>query len=211
MGKIYIAIYENKAHKFDDWASCKQFIEKKKNIVYKGFTSVSESQEFIAKNIKKDIPFDLKDTLYMYVDGSVLKLKDETKVYGYGVCGVKNNEIVYEDCGYRSGDKTAESYQIGGELLGALNGVEKAISLGEKRVIIVYDYFGIEMWANGTWKGKQGFVQDYIKKMNEYKEQINIDFVHVNSHTNNGTTESNFNNRADELAKEGCKKYQKEK
>lgn len=211
MGKIYIAIYKNKAYKFNNWADCKEFIDGKKNVVYKGFVSVSESQEFISKNIKKDIPFDLKDTLYMYVDGSVLKFEDGSKIYGYGVCGVKNNEIVYEDCGCKSGDKTAESYQVGGELLGALNGVERAISLGEKRVVIVYDYFGIEMWANGTWKGKQGFVQDYIKKMNEYKEQINIDFVHVNSHTNNGTIESNFNNRADELAKEGCKKYQKEK
>lgn len=205
--KVYIVIYENKDYEFDNWGDCKAFIEGKKNVIYRGFTAMEEAQDFIVKNIKKVLPFNLKDVAYAYVDGSVSKLNNGDKVYGYGLCVIKNGEVLYEDCGASADKETAESYQIGGELLGALKGVEHAISRGEERIIVVYDYMGIEMWANGTWQPKKKFVEEYVKQMQKYMNQINVDFIHVNSHIDNGTIESNNNNLADELAKKACREF----
>lgn len=205
--KIYIAIYENKNYEFETWGECKDFIDGKKNVIYRGFTTIEDAQEFILKNIKKVLPFDMKDVMYAYVDGSLSKLDTGEKIYGYGLCVIKNGNILYEDCGASVDQETAESYQIGGELLGALKGVEYAISKGEGRVIIVYDYMGIEMWANGTWIPKKRFVEEYVKKMQKYMNQINIDFIHVNSHIDNGSIESDNNNLADTLAKKACREY----
>lgn len=206
--KIYIAIYENKEYEFDSWAKCESFVKGKPNILFKGFSSIEDAQPFILNNIKKEISFDLDDVMYAYVDGSV-QARDDKKIFGYGLCVVKNGDVVFEEANISLDTDVSESYQIGGELLGALKGVEYAIQQGEERVILVYDYMGIEMFANKTWKAKKSFIEDYVVKMNEYMSMINIDFVHVNSHTNNGTIQSQFNNRADKLAKRVCIEYMK--
>ena len=205
--KIYIAIYENKDYKFETWTECKEFVENKKNIIYRGFTNTQDAQEFIFKNIKRDIPFDLKDVLYMYVDGSFGYQKND-KVYGWGICGVKNEKVIYQNCGADKEADALKSNQIAGELKAALIAIEDAIKMNEPRVILVYDYMGIEMWANGSWKPKEDkpFVLDYVKKIKSFSKRINIDFKHINSHINDGSIGSTFNNIADGLAKEGIRK-----
>lgn len=207
--KIYIAIYENKEYEFDSWAKCENFVKGKPNILFKGFSSIEDAQPFILNNIKKEISFDLDDVMYAYVDGSVQTYEDDKKVFGYGLCVVKNREVLYEEANVSLDTDISECYQIGGELFGALKGVEYAIQQGEERVILVYDYMGIEMFANKTWKARRPFVEDYVTKMNKYMNMINIDFVHVNSHINDGTIQSQFNNRADKLAKNVCIEYLK--
>lgn len=204
--KFYVAIYENEISEYSNWDECKKFVEGKKNIKYKGFTNELEAKKFIDSNVKPVIPFTLTDVLYVYVDGSRYVQPNKEIIYSYGLCAVKNNKIIHESNGTACDKEVAKMYQIGGELTGALKGVEYAISLGEKRVIIVYDYFGVEMWANGSWSvDKQNpFVKDYVKQMTNFMKEINIDFVHVNSHVNiaDKKPENIFNDRADTLAKE---------
>lgn len=207
--KFYVAIFENSVEEFQSWDECKSFVEGKKNIKYKGFTDALEAKKFIDSNVKPEIPFTLTDVLYAYVDGSRFVQPDGGIIYSYGLCAVKNSRIIHESNGTASDKEVAKMYQIGGELTGALEGVKYAITQGEKRVVIVYDYFGVEMWANGSWSvDKQNpFVQDYVKQMNKFKQEINIDFVHVNSHVNvaDKKPENIFNDRADVLAKEAYK------
>lgn len=204
--KFYVAIYENEVYEFDAWTPCKLFVESKRNIKYKGFTSKMDAKAFIDNNVKQPIPFTLTDVLYAYVDGSRFVHANGEIVYSYGLCAVQNGLIVHEENGMACDKEVAKMYQVGGELTGALKGVEFALSRGEKRVIIVYDYFGVEMWANGSWSvDKQTpFVKDYVAKMKAYHEKINIDFVHVNSHVNKADKkiENIYNDRADVLAKE---------
>lgn len=204
--KFYVVIFENEIHQFNDWPSCKTFVTGKPNIKYKGFTDKLEAKKFIDNNVKQPIPFDLNDVLYAYVDGSRFIQKDESIIYSYGLCAVMNNTIVHEESGMACDKEVAKMYQIGGELTGALKGVEFAIERGEKRVIIVYDYFGVEMWANGSWsvEKQSPFVKSYVSKINGYKTKINIDFVHVNSHIKvaDKKIENIYNDRADHLAKQ---------
>lgn len=207
--KFYVAIFENEVYEFNNWPACKEFVEGKKNIKYKGFTDKMEAKAFIDNNIKQPIPFTLSDVLYAYVDGSRLVQSNGEIIYSYGLCAVLNGSIIHEEGGMACDKEVAKMYQIGGELTGALKGVEFAMSRGEKRVVIVYDYFGVEMWANGSWSvDKQTpFVKNYVAKMNKYKARINIDFVHVNSHVaaSNKKIENIYNDRADALAKEAYK------
>lgn len=207
--KFYLAIYENTLHKFENWDKCKEFVEGKKNIKYKGFTDEYEAKNFVDNNIKPEIPFNLTDVLYVYVDGSRFVQPNGEIIYSYGLCAVKDEKIVHETFGSACDKEVAKMYQIGGELTGAIKGVEYALSMKEKRVIIVYDYFGVEMWANGSWSvdKQNAFVKNYVDQMKKFKDQINIDFVHVNSHVNiaDKKIENIYNDRADALAKEAYK------
>lgn len=207
--KFYVVIFQNEIHQFTDWPSCKAFVDGKPNIKYKGFTDKMEAKKFIDNNVKQPISFTLNDVLYAYIDGSRLVKKDGTIIYSYGLCAVLNGQIIHEECGMACDENVAKMYQIGGELTGAIKGVEYALKQGEKRVIIVYDYFGVEMWANGSWSvEKQGpFIREYVDKMNQFKKKINIDFVHVNSHikASDKKIENIFNDRADLLAKQAYK------
>ena len=204
--KFYVAIFENEVFEFTTWPECKEFVEGKKNIKYKGFTDKMVAKTFIDSNVKPPIPFTLTDVLYAYVDGSRLVQDNGDIIYSYGLCAVKNGNIIHEESGMACDKEVAKMYQIGGELTGALKGVEFAMGQNEKRVVIVYDYFGVEMWANGSWSVEKQtpFVKEYVKKMSDYHERINIDFVHVNSHVNKADKkiENIFNDRADVLAKE---------
>lgn len=207
--KFYVVIFQNEIYEFTDWPTCKSFVEGKQNVKYKGFTDKMEAKKFIDNNVKQPISFTLNDVLYAYIDGSRLIQKNGEIIYSYGLCAVLNGQIVHESCGMACDKEVAKMYQIGGELTGALKGVEFALSRGEKRVIIVYDYFGVEMWANGSWNvDKQNdFVKAYVSKMNELKKKINIDFVHVNSHIKaaDKKIENIYNDRADILAKQAYK------
>ena len=206
--KVYVAIVDNKSYKFDSWKECEAFVSNKKNSIYKSFTDAAAAQEFISCNIKRVIPFDLPDVLYGYVDGSVRRDVIKTPIYSYGVCMVKNKKVVHEE-GTAFADENSTMHQVYGELLGAIRAVEYAISKGESRVILVYDFMGIEMWYNGSWKVGNEAVKEYVDTMKKYSEYINIDFIHVNSHIPEGQKkmENRFNDRADELANEAINEY----
>lgn len=72
-----------------------------------------------------------------------------------------------------------------------------AIENGKKKIIIYYDYEGIEKWATKEWKAKKNLTKDYSKFYDEKSKLINIKFRHVKAHS--GIT---YNERADELAKQ---------
>lgn len=196
--KFYIVIVGKDVYRFDSWEACSDFIYGKKNLIYKSFVNDEEANNFIKNNIKENIPFDLKNTLYGYVDGSC----DKTS-YGSGVSLVYNGTEIATI--KRHDSKYAQARQIVGELNACLEAVIWAVKNNYKRIVIVYDYVGIEFWYTGSWKSKEVYVDEYIKTLSNLSSLINIDFIHINSHINDGTIGSNWNNRADELAKESLK------
>lgn len=146
----------------------------------------------------KDEPVELHtlgDKAVVYVDGSYISSISTTKVGAGAVVLYKDELHKMSKC--FDDEKLAEMHQIGGEINGAIMGVEKAISLGAEHILLRYDYKGVEMWATGKWKRNKEKTQEYHEKMQELMKKVDITFEHVKAHT--GET---YNEMADQLAKE---------
>lgn len=134
-----------------------------------------------------------------YVDGSY----DEQ--YGCWGCGIvllpeQDKETHYELTG--NGTKYNQHWQIAGELYGAAIATRWCIQNGYTHLHLYYDYLGVEKWATCEWKRRKDLAIQYSMAMRDYMCYINITFHKVKSHTGD-----RFNEMADKLAKEACKRY----
>lgn len=68
-----------------------------------------------------------------------------------------------------------------------------------QKIVIHYDYAGIEKWATGEWKRNIPLTQAYHEDVNDLMKSIDVTFQHVKAHSGDEN-----NNRADRLAKQGC-------
>lgn len=202
--KKYVVIYNNEVYVFYNWPECNQFVKNKKNILYKSFKSPEEDElarQYIDLNIKRKLPFDIQDVLYAYVDGSYKNI-DGKDFIGYGVAFVKNLKEIGSIHG-RIKKQKVHMNQVNGELHAVSEALKKALEMKEKRIIIVYDFIGIEAWINGSWKINNDIIQQYVDEIKKYCNKLTVDFIKVDSHKNkkNKKIENEFNDRADELAK----------
>ncbi|MGN0438885.1 MAG: viroplasmin family protein [Lachnospiraceae bacterium] len=209
------------------WEDCKAQIDHFSGAVYKGFVTLSEAEDFLKQmegmgdfankqeqtatvkttgNLGKDIgdvvvssndeniPKVSTDTcLVAYVDGSY---DDSQKRYAYGCVFVLPDKVVT-----LNGSDADETYlsmrNVAGEILGSEHAIDWAIENGYEKIVIFYDYEGIEKWANDIWKAnKPGTIRykDFVKAK---RTKIEICFCKVAAHT--GDT---YNEMADKLAKE---------
>lgn len=123
---------------------------------------------------------------YAFVDGSYNGNYKGKAVYGYG--GIVHVDGVDT---YVSGNGCEEEYvvshQIPGEVFGSLKAIEKAIELGAEHLVVFYDYNGIGHWATTCekrWKAEKSIAKAYVKRFDELRKQIQVNFYHVKAHTN---------------------------
>lgn len=136
------------------------------------------------------------DRLYAYVDGSYYN-----GTAGYGLVLVRNNRVIVKDLSsFRRVNFNAQR-NVFGELRAAMKAVELSIANACNKLCIVYDYAGIEKFANGQWKGKKGCTADYAFFMDKYTKILDITFKKVKSHADNYEERSKYNEMADLLAK----------
>ncbi|MCP5455565.1 MAG: hypothetical protein H7A31_02235 [Thermotogae bacterium] len=127
-----------------------------------------------------------------YVDGS----------YKNGVCSyaavILHNEIRKEIFyGKLYNDKFLSSRNVYGEVVSSLVSLKWAKDRNLKKILIVYDYLGIEKWAKNLWKTEKELTALYVKLFSDFSENITVNFKHVKSHSG----EDKFNDLADEYAK----------
>lgn len=91
------------------------------------------------------------------------------------------------------------SRNIVGEVTAALAAIKTAVDKQCSKIIVYYDYLGIEKWATGEWKRNIPLTQAYHEDVNELMKSIDVSFQHVKAHSGDEN-----NNRADRLAKQGC-------
>lgn len=91
------------------------------------------------------------------------------------------------------------SRNIVGEVTAALAAIKNAADKQCLKIIVYYDYLGIEKWATGEWTCRKQISKDYVKELNDLKKSISISFQKVKAHSGDEN-----NNRADRLAKQGC-------
>lgn len=223
-GKFYAVRAGRTPGIYLSWDECKKNVDGFSSPVYKSFKTRAEAEEFmgstggsactinsarrapsttvdeggrIAGNeqaVDKSSASMGLDTLpYAFVDGSY---NIAAKVYGYG--GFLVHDGVREVLqGHGDDPEMASMRNVSGEVGGSMAAVRRAIELGIKELVIYYDYMGIEMWANGSWKrNKNGTIayHDYIQSV---KNDIKLHFVKVKGHSG-----VEGNEEADRLAKE---------
>lgn len=200
-GKFYAVKVGKTPGIYGSWDECKRMVDGYPGAVYKSFKTKTEAEEFMgeadtkAKNVveKKASGTDELPEVYAFVDGS---FNIATKVYGYG--GFLQNgaeRIVLQGSGDEA--EMASMRNVAGEVLGSMAAIEKAVELGLPELTIYYDYMGIEMWANGTWKRNKKGTVAYHDYVNSVQDKIQLHFVKVKGHSG-----VEGNEEADRLAKE---------
>lgn len=187
---------------FMSWDECEKQVKGFKGAEFKGFYNTQEAQKYLdgMENNQRDMDKKEKsntkvplDAIEIYVDGSY---NLERKIAAYGLVIVKNNKVFLKDFSAYPYSDVTESYNVGAELLGAKRAVELALANDIKKLVIYYDYIGIEKFATNTWKAKTPQTIEYQSFMRRYIRLLEIYFVKIKSHSGN-----KFNDIADKLAK----------
>lgn len=204
MGKKYYAVAKGKTPGiYLTWNDCKAQVDGFSGAVYKGFATVQEAEEFVArygdrttesvtdeKNNTEPISTDTH--LVAYVDGSY---EQNIRQYAYGCVLVLPEDVVT-----LNGSGNEEDYvsmrNVAGEILGSEHAIQWAVEHGYSSITIYYDYEGIEKWANGIWKANKAGTQRYKEFVAKQREKIDISFSKVAAHTG-----VKYNEMADRLAK----------
>ena len=202
------------------WAETYPLVHGAPGAVYAGFVSKGEAEAWLMEK-KTNMPGDMgvpdiskaapsrskskrirdviacpPDTLCCYVDGS---FNDSIPNYSFGIVCVLNDEIIHSAGGTGNNAEAISMRQIAGELLGAMQALLYARRKGYARVIVLHDYKGVSMHANGTWKRTNPFSGTYHDWMQAYFRDnpgISVDFRKVAAHSGN-----RYNELADVMAK----------
>lgn len=180
---------------YESWEDCKRQIDHFSGAEYKGFEEKAQAEQFLSRTSgmeeSKKLVSD-EACLVAYVDGS---FDNEQKRYGYGCVFVLPEEIKTIN-GSGNDAEYVSMRNVAGEILGSEKAVLWALEHGYEKIIIYYDYEGIEKWADDIWKANKPGTQRYKEFIARKREQIKIYFQKVAAHT--GDT---YNEMADKLAK----------
>ena len=204
-GKKYYVVKKGKIPGiYLSWEDCKKNVDGYSGAVYKGFATLAEAKIFLngegetvskdeKKNNEKELELRMLPEVYAFVDGSYNPV---TKVYGYGgFLVVKGEKFVLQGCD--NDEEMASMNNVSGEISGSMAAIKLAIEMGLTEITIYYDYNGIEMWANGSWKRNKTGTIAYYNYIQSVKNQIKIHFVKVKGHSG-----IEGNEEADALARE---------
>lgn len=196
-GKAYYAVKEGKKPGiYHDWETCKAQVDGYSGAEYKKFKTLKEAKIYLKdqQDLKSLAPDE--ETLIAYVDGSYNAI---SQVFAYGIVLIDHEGVEeYFKEGFSNPD-FAVHRNVAGEVMGAVEAINLAISRGKKRIILHYDYEGIEKWALALWKANKKLTQRYQDFFQKAKQIIKVDFVKVLAHSGN-----KYNDMADKLAKEAA-------
>lgn len=140
--------------------------------------------------------------VYVYTDGSS-DYKEGTYGSGAVLLDSPNEDAKVLSEVSKGGNKKALSKynNVTGEVLACCYGIEKAVELGYKQVVVYVDYEGLIKWYEGSWQARNILSQTYIRMLREYQKYIMIEFVKVKGHSDN-----KWNDYVDMLAKKSIGK-----
>lgn len=193
---------------YHTWDECKDFVIGYPNAQFKSFKELKDAEKYMRgeSETTSDVSSKPKTTkkvttnedlnlppIFSFVDGS---FNEKTGVYGYGgyisVNGVKH---ILQGCG--DDEELASMRNVAGELEGSIAAMMFAKKNGLKNICILYDYNGIEHWADGSWKRNKKGTIAYYELVQQLKKEINIEFRKVKGHS-----KVEGNEEADQLAKQ---------
>lgn len=192
---------------YSNWTEAKREVDAYPKARYQSFKSLADARNYMnpTKSTKtKEAPAKTSnkkdgyfDSIIAYVDGSFDK---KTKRYSFGAILIKDGKIIKRLSRVGNNPKYQKSQQIAGEVFGALHAIQWAINHHFKKIIVHYDYLGIEKWALGEWRSNKDVSIDYAESFQQLASKIKVEFVKVKAHSG-----IEYNEMADQLAKDALK------
>lgn len=198
--KVYAVRNGRKVGLFQTWPECQKQVVGYSGAEYKSFKSLEQAKEYmggasgetVSEGYTADDGNQSAEVVVAYVDGSY---DVKTHQYGSGLVILwKGEKQVFKFKG--DTPELADMRNVAGEIIGAQRAIEFAVENKAKKVIVYYDYEGIEKWCTRAWKARKEGTQMYVKACDELKKSIEIEFVKVRAHTGD-----KYNEEADILAK----------
>lgn len=191
---------------FTSWERCKEVTQGYPGAEFKGFATRQEAEEYLGYpkieykcETIEFLPEEINttkepSTLIAYVDGSYSKEISKDK-YGSGIVLIHSDNR--QEHISLTGTEGIELNNVAGELAASMYAMQKAKDYGYNKLIIHYDYAGIEKWISGEWTCKNKYAQSYIDfYSNNIKPYLEVSFHYIKSHSKHL-----YNDIADYLAK----------
>ncbi len=211
---VFYAAYVNKTpYVFNDWESCRSYVNGVPHAKFKKFQTKKEAEaflenitrhSFLSKSAKhKEMQHEKEhtellhkaDSLTLYTDGS---FKDGYPKAGWAwaICQSRGL-LIKKDSG--TTPSPSKGRNVDGEMHALLAGLRwLAKEKYTKNVLIIFDYAGLEHFAKGDWKAKAAASKLYVQAIQELEKKfLSLRFQKVSSHFNN-----QWNDFVDRLAKE---------
>lgn len=195
--KYYAVKNGRKPGIYNTWEECEAQVKGYPGAKFKKFNTETEALEFMGADSVTTYYNVNEDTLVAYVDGSFDKNDDS---YSYGAVLISRDEIKEFSQRFKK-DIYSQHRNVIGEIKGAMFAMDYGVKHGYKKLILHYDYKGIEYWALGTWKRNKEATINYHNFYNSIKDKIEVEFVKVKAHSGD-----KYNELADKLAKEAVLK-----
>lgn len=136
--------------------------------------------------------------LHCYVDGAYSTNYPDRYSGAFVIINPETGVVLKTNSG--CGTRAIRMRNVAGELSATMRGTQLGLAYAEK-IIVFYDYQGIEDWITGAWRCKKAETRAYFNFMFKYINPVNrIQFVKVKAHSGD-----KYNELADELAKEALK------
>ena len=134
-----------------------------------------------------------KDVAMVYTDGS---FNDGTMIWGYSAliydARDKKAQLVFSGSGVEYSDKK----NITGEIMGAYRGIQEALKLGYKNIVVCHDFDGVAGYAKGSYSNGNELASWYHSEVGNLMAQAQISFKKIAAHSGN-----EYNTKADRCAR----------
>lgn len=158
------------------------------------------NKDEINQNIESRIANLKDDEVIAFIDGSSKSIDKRTSIYGYGLILKTNKEQnAFSEV---FNDSLTIYRNVAGEIRAAVKAIAWAIKNNKRKLILFFDYLGIQKWITKEWDAKNSLTKSYVKEVAQRLNLIDIEFIHVKSHSG-----IKYHNQADKLAKKALQKH----
>ncbi len=185
--KFYAVKVGVKAGIYESWVECQKQVDGVSGAKFKSFSNREEAEEYLSDSPKEEKE-KREGFLECYTDGS-----SKFGNYGWAFVVYDGSETIHTDSGVGTNTEAAEMGNVAGELAAVMRAVLWSKKNG-KKIVINYDYEGVEKWVTCEWMCRNQFTADYGKFMDKYTGIYS--FNKVKGHSGN-----KGNDVADKLAR----------